>query len=192
MMKKLLLVLGILVFVMNAASARSMPRWAAFPLSVYLPPDVQESAIVRSAFENWKSNSKYILRFIYKKSNVARRTSDINVYFYDKLPGDEAYTIREKYAGRYYAHSEESRGFFYHVDINIALNDKEGKRYSRQELSAISLQAIGRALGIPCQSGDYGAMVCDQKYNVYSVTKEDYEALFSVYKKTKKVKSDEK
>lgn len=73
-----------------------------------------------------------------------------------------------------------------HTDINIALKDASGKPYSRQQLKAISLQAIGRAMGIPCQGGDVGVMVCDEKYNVYDVTKEDYQALVRVYKRVNK------
>lgn len=185
MMKKLLLVLGILMFAACSANAYSMPRWSAFPVTVYLP-DNPESMIVKSAFENWKNNSKSIARFIYKKSNVARTTSNINVIFYDKLPDGKAYDVSEIYSGRYINSSKPVKGLFFHVDINIALHDAAGKAYSRQELMAISLQAVGRAIGVPCQAGDVGVMVCDEKYNVYSVTKEDYQALFRVYKRVNK------
>lgn len=188
MIKKLLLVLGIIVFAAGSAFAYSMPRWMAFPLSVYLPPDAKESAIVRSAFDNWASNSKNIARFMYKKSNVAKKNSNINVEFYDKLPSGKAYEVREVFVMTALVVKGESGGYYYHVDIKIATKDADGKPYTRQQLSAISLQAVGRALGVPCQQGERGAMVCDEKYNVYSITKEDYDALFKVYRKTKKVK----
>ena len=188
MMKKLLLVLGILMFAVGSASAYSMPRWSAFPLSVYLPPEVPESAIVQSAFANWQANSKYIARFIYKKSNVAKRNANIVVQFYNKLPSGKAYETREVFAFAPIFVEGETHGYYYHVDLKIALQDKNGKAYTRQQLRAISLQAAGRALGVPCQEGERGVMVCDDKFNVYSVTKEDYDALFSVYRKTKPVK----
>lgn len=168
-----------------SANAYSLPRWTAFPLTVYMPQE-QEALVVKSAFENWKSNSKGIVRFIYKKSNVARTTSNINVVIYDRLPSGKAYELSETYSARSMYTVGKTNGYFYHVDINIALTDKNGNRYSRQELYAISLQAIGRALGIPCQHGDVGVMVCDEKYNVYNVTKEDYQALFRVYKRINK------
>lgn len=187
MMKKLLLVLGILMFCAGSVFARSMPRWSAFPLSVYLP-DAPESAIVKKSFDNWKNNSKYIARFIYKTSNVAQRTAKIKVEFCETLPEGKAYDIREVFSFAPFMATGESGGYFYHVDIKIALKDKDEKPFTKKELSAISLQAIGRALGIPCQSSGKGVMVCNGEYNVNSVTKDDYEALFKVYKKTPKAK----
>ncbi len=185
MMKKILLVLGILMCTICSANAYSLPRWTGFPLTVYLP-DNPEALIVKSAFENWKGNSKGIARFIYRKSNVARTTSNINIIFFDKLPSGKAYELSETFATRAMYTVGKTNAYYYHVDIKISLKDKEDKNYSRQELFAISLQAIGRALGIPCQGGDVGVMVCDEKYNVDNVTKEDYQALFRVYKRVNK------
>lgn len=189
MMKKLMLVLGIIMLSASSVYAHSMPRWSAFPLTVYIA-DTKEADIVKSAFESWQNNSKYIVRFIYKKSNVAKRTSKINVDFSEKQTGDKPYNIDEKYSFAAYLGQGEPSGYFYHVNINIALKDKDGNEYTKRQLKAISLQAVGRALGVPCQSGTRGVMVCDDEYNVYGVTKEDYEALFKVYKKTKKEKQN--
>lgn len=185
MMKKILLVLGILLCTICSANAYSLPRWTGFPLTVYLPEN-PESLVVKSAFENWKGNSKGIARFIYRKSNVAKSTSNININFYNKLSSGKAYELSETFATRAMYTVGKTNAYYYHVDINISLRDKDGKLYTRSELYAISLQAVGRALGIPCQNGDVGVMVCDEKYNVDSVTKEDYQALFRVYKRVNK------
>ncbi len=179
-MKKFLLVLGILMFAACSANAYSMPRWSAFPLTIYMP-DSQYAPIVKSAFESWKSRSNGLARFIFKKSHIASTSSNINIVFYDKLPDGKAYKLTEYYAARATYPSKAQNGYFLHTNINIALKDASGKPYSRQQLKAISLQAIGRAMGIPCQGGDVGVMVCDEKYNVYDVTKEDYQALVRVY-----------
>ncbi len=185
MMKKILLVLGILLCTVCSANAYSLPRWTGFPLTVYLP-DNPEALIVKSAFENWKDNSKGIARFIYRKSNVARSTSNININFYNKLNSGKAYELSETFATRAMYTVGKTNAYYYHVDINISLRDKDGNLYSRQDLYAISLQAVGRALGVPCQNAEVGVMVCDEKYNVDSVTKEDYQALFRVYKRVNK------
>lgn len=186
MMKKLLLVLGILIFSAGSVFAYSMPRWSAFPLTVYLPPEAPESLIVKSAFDEWKNKSKTIARFIYRKSNVARQNSNINVIFYDKLQNGEAYHLRETYVSTPNFTVDKPDGFIVHIDMMIALNDAEGNPYNRLQLKAIALQAVGKALGIKCGSVTEGVMTCSDDFDETNVTENDYRALFSVYRRVNK------
>ena len=189
-MKKCLLVFGILVFCASSVFARSMPRWSAFPVSVYLPPEASQSVIVKGAFNEWRANSKYILRFIFKQSNVAKKNAKIKVAFKDSLSNNKPYQIREVFSFAPFMASGESTGYYYRVDINIALKDSAGRKYSKKELRAISLQAVGRALGIRCDKSLDGVMACNSDLSALDVTKDDYKALHEVYRKTKKNKKD--
>lgn len=174
------------MFSAGSVFAYSMPRWSAFPLTVYLPSDVPESLIIKSAFDEWKSKSKTIARFIYKKSTVAQRTSNVNVIFYDKLPNGEAYQVQKTFVSTWAYTPGKTSGFFFHVDIMISLKDKDGKPYSNADLRAIALQAVGETLGIKCGSVQDGVMACSKKYDVDSVTEEDSRALYRVYKRVNK------
>ena len=186
MMKKLLLVLGILMFSAGSVFAYSMPRWSALPLTVYLPSDVPEALIVKSAFDEWKNKSKTIARFIYRKSTVAQKTSNVNVIFYDKLPNGEAYQLQKTFVSTWTYTPGKPSGFFYHIDMMISLHDIDGKPYSNSQLKAIALQAVGETLGIKCGAVQDGVMACSDKYEDDTVTQEDYEALFRVYKRVNK------
>ena len=186
MMMKLLLVLGILMFCANGVFAYSMPRWSAFSLSVYLPPEAPESLIVKSAFDEWKNKSKTIARFIYRKTTVAKRNSNVNVIFSEKLSGDKPYRLRETYVANPNFTVDRPDGYFVHVDITIALNDKNGKPYSNAELKAIALEAIGRTLGIKCGSSEEGVMACTDTYDATTLSDDDTFALFRVYRRVNK------
>lgn len=174
------------MFSAGSVFAYSMPRWSAFPLSVYLPPESPESMIVKSAFDNWKANSKTIARFIYRKSTVAKKSSNVNVIFYDKLPNGEAYQLQKTFVSTWTYTPGKPSGFFFHVDIMLSLKDKDGKPYSNAKLRAIALQAVGETLGIKCGSVQEGVMACSEDYDVDSVTEEDYHALYRIYKRVNK------
>lgn len=186
MMKKLLLVLGLLLFTAGSVFAYSTPRWMAFPVTVYMPQGTLQADAVKNAFLNWQSNSHSIARFIFKTSNVARKNSNINVEFVKNCEKGEPYEIREVFTMVPYMVKGEAGGFYHHIDLKIATLNADGKQYTKQELYAIALQAVGKSLGISCQEGkDYkGVMLCDGNYNAKSVTNDDYKALFKVYKRS--------
>ncbi len=186
MMKKLLLVLGILMFSAGSVFAYSMPRWSALPLSVYLPAGTPESLIVKSAFEEWKANSKNIARFIYRQSSVAQKTSNVNVIFYDKLPNGDPYQLQKTYVSTWTYTPGKPTGYFFHIDMMIALNDNDGKPYSRSELKAIALRAVGETLGVKCGAVQDGVMACKESFEDDAVTDEDAQALYRVYKRVNK------
>lgn len=174
------------MFSAGSVFAYSMPRWSALPLSVYLPAEAPESLIVKSAFDEWKAKSKTIARFIYRKSTVAQKTSNVNVIFYEKLPNGEPYQLRKSYVSTWTYTPGEPKGYFYHIDIMIALNDKDGKPFSRSELKAVALRAVGETLGIKCGAVQDGVMACRENFEDDSVTQEDYMALYRVYKRVNK------
>lgn len=176
MMKKLLLVLGMMLMFCGNAFAYSTPRWSNFPVNVYIQQD-ENASIVQRAFQTWQANSGSVLRFFCKTNRPFENTSQINVYFTDLISDNSYYEIERSLNGGYY-----TIGFFVHLDIKIRTTEPGGKRIAPEKLYAIAMHAIGRAVGVNCLTAIGNVMSCRPDYSVSTLTASDIEALNSVYK----------
>lgn len=176
MMKKLLLVLGMLLIFSGNAFAYSTPRWSNFPLNVYIQQD-ENAAIVQRAFQTWQAKSGAVLRFFCKTNRVFENTSQINVYFTDSIADNSYYEIERSLNGGYY-----TIGFFVHLDVKIRTTEPDGSLIAPEKLYAVAMHAVGRAVGINCLSASGNVMSCRPDYSVSTLTDSDIAALNSVYK----------
>lgn len=176
MMKKLVIVIGLLFFCANSAFAYSFPRWGNFPLNVYVA-DEKNAPVVQKAFKNWQANSNYILKFFFRKGKNFERTAHINVYFVDYFYSGKYYSIYRKNCCR-----NKNTPFFTRIDIRITQRDAFGREFSEQQKYGILMQAIGSAMGISCLSTSGDVMSCNTDFKRTTLTANDIRALTSVYK----------
>lgn len=195
MMKKLLLLLGVLLITTGSAFALSSPRWSFFPVNVYIQHDGKNAAnaqIVQNAFKTWQSNSNYILKFLYKNSSGYAKNAQIRVKFADNIPEGGYYYINDMTMSKSFR-NQYVRGFYMYVDIIIRTKEADGSKISKKKLQAIAMQAVGRAVGVRCISDENSVMNCNSDFSKTTLTSKDIEALRQVYKyKYKSVKSKRK
>ena len=184
MMKKLLVVLGLMLFFAGSAFAWSTPRWTVFPLNVYREDD-ENSAPVQQAFLDWQTGAKKVnpfIRFDIKDGPRGLRKSQIDVRFVSGAqPNGQYYTISSNSLTDGFSLIRNTTGFFYHVSITISKADSSGKPLSRSKIHSIALQAVGRSLGVNCIGAPNAAMSCNTTYDINSVTLQDLNALKNVY-----------
>ncbi len=195
MMKKLLLVVGLLFICAGNAMALSTPRWSFFPVNVYIQQDGKNASnaqIVQNAFKTWQSNSNYILKFLYKNSSGFAKNAQIRVTFADDAPGEGYYYIKDMTMSKSFR-NQYVRGFYMYVDIVIQTKEADGSKIPQRKLQSIAMQAVGRAVGVRCIADENSVMNCNSKFNNTKLTAKDIEALRQVYKyKYHSVKSDRK
>lgn len=184
MMKKLLLVLGLMLFFAGSAFAWSNPRWTTFPLNVYIQEN-ENAAVVQRAFNEWAVSAKPavpFLRFRFGEGPRGLRKSQINVNFVAAVPGGRYYEVLSNSLVDGFSMVRNTSGFFYHVTINIATVDADGKKIPQNKIHSIALQAVGRSLGINCISKVNTAMSCNTEYGINRITPADVNALRNVYR----------
>lgn len=184
MMKKLLLVLGLMLFFAGSTFAWSTPRWTTFPINVYIEEN-ENYAVVQRAFNEWAAGAKPsvpFLRFRFEDGPRGLRKSQINVNFVASVPGGRNYEVLSNSLVDGFSMIRNTSGFFYHVTINIATIDADGKKIPQNKIHSIALQAVGRSLGINCISSANAAMSCNTEYAVQRITPADVNALTNVYR----------
>lgn len=184
MMKKLLLVLGLIIISASSVMARSFPRWSVSLLNVHIHSVEKESVqyqTVQKAFKSWQTAGGSILKFLFKPSAAFERTAQINVYFVDNL-SQEAYYVIEPITNQTYFNSPYLPGYFIHVNIKIRNTEPDGSKLSQKKLYAIALQAVGRAVGISCLDDAGNAMSCKTDFTAKALTQKDINALNKVYR----------
>lgn len=187
-MKKFLLVLVALIFSINSAMAFTFPRWSYFPLNVYIQQDSENQAnkeIVKRAFQHWQSNSGSILKFLYKSGSNFAKNSQVIVSFTDTLPNKMYYSVGTDIASR--CGRNQYWGFFRQVRVVIKTREDDGRKIPRNKLYAISLQAVGRAMGVNCTYAQNNVMSCNNQFKVTSLTEDDIRALELVYRYDKDI-----
>ena len=185
MMKKFILIIGLILLGTGSAFALSMPRWANFPVNVNIQTDektVNMAPVVKQAFQTWQTNSGSILKFLYKNSGVIGKNAQIHVYFVNDLSQNAYYEIEPMANAAYYYMNAPIQGFYTHVNIKIRNKELDGSKLSRRKLYAISLQAVGRAMGVNCLSVEGSAMSCNTDFKSQALTAKDIDALKKVYR----------
>lgn len=189
MIKKLLLILGLLIMFDGSAFALSNPRWAYFPLNIAIQTNSKTAAkamIVEKAFKTWQLNAGSVLKFTYKSSGPFQVSSPVNIYFVENLAQNAYYEVEQNTAGAVWNNMNYNRqGFFTHTNIKFRINEPDGKKISDAKFYAIALQAAGKAMGINCLDTTGDAMSCTTTFNSKNVTKNDIEALFDIYKQNR-------
>lgn len=174
----LLTILSLFIFTCSAFGY-SNPRWFSMPITVYVPK-VSGSTSVSNAFTSWQTESAGTVRFAFRSSKNMASRSDISITFVEKA--SNPYVVN-KQTTVFNNNKEEIRNaYFYKLNIVISKSNPSGKAYSQSELYAISLRAVGEALGVRT-SGDKGVMA--SKFNITNkkLTSEDIKSLNRVYKK---------
>ncbi len=184
MMKKLLVVIGLMIFCAGSAFAWSSPRWTAFPLNVYIE-DSEYSGVVQQAFGDWQTGAKKVnpfIRFYIKEGERGFRKSQIDVRFSKGAQANgQLYSISSNSLVDGFSMIRNTSGFFYHVSISISTMDAEGKAIPRDKIHSIAMQAIGRALGVNCTGENDNVMSCNTDFSVNKLTEDDLFALKNVY-----------
>jgi len=178
--KKFLLLLVSLFVFAGSAFAYSTPRWFTLPVSVYLPK-TEESVIVTSAFKSWQVNSKSAVRFMFRNSANLASLSNINVRYTDHLPGDKPYVVNHIFRQFGRCRNCQVDKFFYQTDIIIALKDSDGKKLTANQLKAVALQAVGRAVGVNFVQDRNSVMYEDSDFTKTTLTRYDINAVREVY-----------
>ena len=174
----LLTILSLFVFACSTFGY-SNPRWFSMPIKVYMPK-VSGSTSVSNAFTSWQTESAGTVRFSFRSSKNMASLSDISIMFVEKA--DKPYSVNKR-TTVFNNNKEKIRNeYFYKLDIVISKSNVSGKAYSQSELYAISLRAVGEALGIQAD-GDKGVMATDFNITRKKLTSEDIKSLNRVYKK---------
>lgn len=184
MMKKFLVVIGLMLIFAGSAFAWSNPRWSTFPLNVYIEENAN-AATVQRAFNEWGASAKPavpFLRFRFEDGPRGLRKSQIDVHFVASVPGGRYYEVLSNSLADGFSMVRNTSGFFYHVTINIAMYDADGNKLSQEKIHSIALQAVGRSLGINCLSEKNAVMSCNTEYNTHKIKQADVNALENVYK----------
>ena len=190
MIKKLLLIIGLLIMFGSSAFALSNPRWAYFPLNIAIQTNsktVSKAAIVEKAFKTWQMNAGSVLKFTYKSSGPFQVSSPVNVYFVENLAQNAYYEVEQNTAGTVWNNMNYNRqGFFTHTTIKFRSTELDGKKIPDAKFYAIALQAAGKAMGINCLDTTGDAMSCTTDFDAKGITKNDIDALFDIYKQNRK------
>lgn len=183
-MKKLLLLIGIMLITAGAGFAAGSPRWRFSSLTVYMPPS-SEAAIVQNAFSAWENASGGILRFKVGTRRSYSRYAHITVNFIDALAPGQYYDIMyDIYRTGFTTHKESSfvSDYFYKVNLRIRTKDENYKRYTDEQLYAITLQAVGRALGVDYVDKPDNVMSRNLDFEAVKITADDKSAFMKVYR----------
>lgn len=184
MIKKFLLLLGLLLISASSVMALSSPRWSYFPLNVYIQQGSGDSAAsqtVKSAFQAWQGQSSGILKFFFKNTKTFEKTSQISVYFVDTLPQNAYYKIDKMVSNANYL-TYNVAGFYLHMDLKIRTKENDGKKIAKDKLYAIAMQAVGQAMGIGCLTSKDKVMSCSTDFTTTKLTSDDIMALKRVYR----------
>ena len=178
--KRFLLILLSLFMFTGAAFAYGNPRWFKMPVSVYSPDN---DAIVLNAFKSWQTASGGCVRFVFRSSANLQSRSNITVTYTDSLPDGAAYSVTRNYTifgnTDYYV----KNGYFYKTQITIAKNGgEENKPFSKSELRAIALRAVGEAIGVKPLNSSNSVMSAETDYSQTSLSANDVRAVNKLYR----------
>lgn len=115
-------------------------KWASFPLTVYIEPNAQKSA-VQKAFEQWQTKTKNLVSFNFAESPEKAK---ITVYFKNKL---ESTSTKENFIAGY------SKPYYQGIHLSkseisiLAINPKTQKEFSSDFIFATTLHELGHSLG---------------------------------------------
>ncbi len=183
-MKKILMLIGIMLISAGTVFALGSPRWRFSSLTVYMPP-VPESTITQKAFSTWENSSGGILRFKIGTRRSYSRYAHISISYIDSLaPGQYYDVMYDVYRPGFSTHKESSfvADYFYKVDVRIRTKDENYKKYTDSQLYAITLQAVGRALGVGYVEKPNNVMSYNLSLDSIKITPEDVSAFMKVYK----------
>ena len=155
------------------------------PVSVYLPKQ-EESEVVTGAFKAWQSASKGTVRFLYRNSKNLAAISNINVGFVESLPENKAYKLNPRFSMSWDTNLYSNSRYFSRMGILISLNDADGKPLPEDKLYAVSLRAIGEALGLNPVKSEDAVMFYTDKFPNTTITRDDIAELMRVYKPVRK------
>lgn len=183
-MKKLILILSVMLLCSVGVFAAGSPRWRLMPLTVYYPP-IPEASAVQRAFDGWQSAGSGVLRFKGGSRFAQKNGAHISVEFISTLAAGQYYDINyDIYKTGFSSHKEDSlvSDYFYKVKIRIRTRDENSKKYTEEQLYAIALQAVGRALGVDYVENDGNVMSRTFDFENTKITDEDIKALRKLYK----------
>ena len=188
-MKKFLFAFLTLLLSTGIALAWTTPRWSTFPVNVYVANDTK-SQIAYNALSSWASRGGAVgIKFRYLDAQKALRHSQIIIRFSDENSNELPYRVISASFKDENNKIYNYNGFFSQVTVIINKKDSTGRAYSDSELMSISLQAVGRSLGINCLSNSIDAvMSCNSDFSNNNLTSDDINALINVYKYVKKTK----
>lgn len=182
--KNFLLILFLLCVFTGNTFAYSTPRWFTMPVSVYIPKQ-KEAIPVTDAFKSWQTSTKSCVRFLVRNAEKLAPLCKINVIFVDNLPSGALYKVNPIYSQLGGCRNCGTR-YYNNSDIIIALHDADGKKLTTEQLNAVALQAVGVAVGVDVNEDKNSIMYKDSDFSKNTLTREDIQAAFKVYKRVRK------
>ena len=181
--KFLLILISMLVFA-GASFAYGNPRWLKMPISVYISKG--SGTVAQSAFQEWQSASGNTVRFLYKTSPNTENICNISIGITNNSLGEKGYSVDRKWPVLGNSEYYRNNGFFYKAKITVATVDEKGKKYGSDKVRALTLKAVGEALGIVPMENDNILMSTSNNLKVRNITKEDIAALNKLYRSENK------
>lgn len=191
-MKKILILLCLMFLAITSVYALSKPRWDKRPIKVYIPTDSNQSALMRSAFQEWQNGTYSAVWFSFLGENK-KNEADITVYFVEKdtkCGNISAIGCTHSYT--------DVNGFYKHNDIYIAsksvqqLVGDDGtvatrtQLISKPQLYRVMLHEIGHAIGIHQHSINPNSIMYRYSLNDVNIpqklTSEDLTFVYRVYR----------
>ena len=178
--KRFLLILVSLFVFTGSAFAYGYPRWFSMPLTVYMPKD-ENMVAVQSAFKAWQTGTKSTVRFIFRTSKNLANISNINVIYVDRLPDDNSYVVKNRFAQFGGCRTCGNR-YFNNSDVIIATKDLDGNELRPDKIKAVTMQAVGQVVGVPLSDDENSIMFKESDFTKSSVTQDAVKSVWRLYK----------
>lgn len=183
-MKKILLILGLLLFTAGSALAYTMPRWGMTSIDVYLP-ESQYEGTVRSAFNQWAQATNGRVKFRFNSTRFFSNNAPIKINFVNEKTSYFIVGAKRFETTGYFTNMDE--GFINRANLTIYTINREDKTVTNDELLRNLLPEIGYILGLekiygPCPED---SVMCYEQYGKSStLTSKDRRGMVEKYTRT--------
>ena len=147
-----------------------------YNIKIYIASNVGKENIIKSAFRVWDEKMFKTINFSYVDS---ADDADIIIKFVDSLSGNAAGIT--KYSE---VIQNNNKNYLKKINVEIALNNPSGGKYTDSNLMGIILHEIGHALGINYHSDNQNDIMyySTESYKNGSISRRDIRTLEMIYR----------